>query len=723
MTSSPVPTMHPYDVRAFASPRALALLLRLTGTYLEMTNNENLRAQVNSLKYEVENLRQDKELVALRHEKELRDAQVKTEAEFKKTQAAESVNFKSTRKLESVQQELREAQSQAINEKASFDRRLREAQEQQRSLQEDADDALARLSDQERQFQHTLRDVETKRATLQENLDRTQAELSSMIADLKETQDKAAENQMEVQRLNAENKELKEHAGDVQALSHVQRELSEQVAYIRKLESSNREQGAELRRLRDANKNTGVVEEQKRSLEIELQVMKDVERQLGESELQRELLEDERRMWTSILEREGQDNEYDTPEAVVKGLVQEQIQRAGLVDRIGQFEAEMAGKDETIQTLENETNTLKAELQKLRSTSNAFSVRPDAKALKRAEQQRALAMREVKLLREQLKTYDAEETMILNDENKNFDDQKANQIRDLETLIDQYRAEMQSLSDELSKAEVPKPATPPPPSSSSSPTRGTKRPHEDDENSSSATTEQLGPLLRKNKTLQATLSESQSRTTLLERELSSLKKQLKSLRSKPRILALHSNPTADYERVKLSTLSTLRSENAALLAQLRGNNDVLNKVKMVPISTLENRDLQMEELRKTIAQREKELLRRREFFASKADEFRGIILSALGWKVNFMKNGKAKLTSLFYVNPKGDEEEEDGEDANSILLDGERGTMQFTGGKESEFARECRDLVRYWVEERKEIPCFLAAVTIELFEKGTRAVG
>lgn len=603
-------------------------------------------------------------------------------------------------------------------------------------MQEELDDALARLADQDRQNRHQINDVEAKRSALQEMVDQLRKDLTSVSSNLEQAQEELAEQKAVTEHLETENVNLKSKAGDVETLSVVQRELSDQVTHIRKLETTNREQLSELRSLRDAHKKFGVVEEQKRSLEIELQIMKDVERQLGESELQRELLQDERRTWTSLLEREGQDNEFDSPEAVVKALVQERIHNAGMVDRVGQFEADLAGKDEVVKALETEATSLKAEIRTLRSASASSTKGTDAKAMKRLEQQRGLALREVKLLREQLKTYDSEETMMVEDGTTNFDEQKVKQIAKLESLIDRYRSEMQSLSDQLSTLEQqqsqqpPKPPTPPPAVPESSSLLGTKRPLEDaspseDPSTSSA---QLGSLLRKTKNLQSDLSKSQDRTKLLETELRSAKKQLKSLRSQPRILSLTSNPTTDYEKVKLETLRVLREENAALLVQLRGSNGKEGAgPKTVPASTLENKELAMQELSATIRQRDKELARRRDFFASKAAEFRETVLNVLGWKVNFMKNGKARLTSLFYIAPGGGKggEEGDEEEENAILFDGEKGTMQFSGGANSEFARECRDAVRYWVEERKEIPCFLAAVTLEFYERSTstRAVG
>lgn len=41
---------------------------------------------MNTLKYELENIKQERDLVGLRHEKELRDLQLKADADFRKAQ-------------------------------------------------------------------------------------------------------------------------------------------------------------------------------------------------------------------------------------------------------------------------------------------------------------------------------------------------------------------------------------------------------------------------------------------------------------------------------------------------------------------------------------------------------------------------------------------------------------------------------------------------------------
>lgn len=174
--------------------------------------------------------------------------------------------------------------------------------------------------------------------------------------------------------------------------------------------------------------------------------------------------------------------------------------------------------------------------------------------------------------------------------------------------------------------------------------------------------------------------------------------------------------------IKQSTLNALRTENASLLAQLEGTYNA----KVVPISVLDNARRTIEELKMHIAEKEKRMTRLKEIWSAKSLEFREAVASVLGWKMDFMPNGRVRVTSMFYPaggggGGGGGEGESEGEGNNSIIFDGEKGTMKISGGPDGLFAREIKNLVRFWVEERKEIPCFLAAMTLEFYEKTTRA--
>jgi len=95
----------------------------------------------------------------------------------------------------------------------------------------------------------------------------------------------------------------------------------------------------------------------------------------------------------------------------------------------------------------------------------------------------------------------------------------------------------------------------------------------------------------------------------------------------------------------------------------------------------------------------------------------------LGWRLDFEPNGRVKATSMFYPKlPKRKDSDKDGgvdeeEGSSFILFDGEQGTMKVSGGPQSQFAKEIRGLIEFWVDGRGQVPCLLAAMTLEFYER------
>lgn len=611
-------------------------------------------------------------------------------------QALDSSNQAATRKYESLARELEESQDQAINQQHDLEKKVRILQNQNRSLQEEADEARTELSSIDRQHAHQLREMETKHATLQKTLDDLRTDLESKSTALQTVQDRLSQRETEVGRLESDVLRLKAQTGDAETLGVIKKELSGQVAHIKKLESTNREQATELKHFRKMHKAVEIVEEEKRVLENKLRMVDDLQKEVREAQLQRQILEDERKSWTSYLQNEGgigSDAEFKSPEALARALVQERLEKASLVDRLGAVHPEILEKDEIIKSLEAERCRLQNEVEKLRVSGGSG----DSRFRSRLERQRALAVKEVDYLREQLRTFDSEETTYL-PENK-FDEQKQKRIRNLESVVDQYRIELQTLNDELRKREEQFPLAD---------LHGLKRAREEAEEPDDG----LGQLSRKNRKLQDDFSALQQSRALLQKELTASQAQLASLQqsSRMRILSLRSNPTANAEAIKLSTLNSLRTENKALLAQLDG---APHTVKVVPISTLENVRMEIRDLESMVAEKEKSRLRLRQIYAMKTLEFREAIASILGWSINVMPNGRFRMSSIF--NP-GDEDEDD-RGSNALIFDGETGTMKISGGPTSDFALEIQHLITYWVKEKGSIPAFLAACTLEFVGK------
>ena len=682
-------------------------------------------------------MKQDREVVNLRHEKELRDVQVKAEADFKRAQASESSQHVSSRKYEALSKELKETQDQAINRQQDLEKKLRSFQEQNQSLQDDVEEGQAELSSMDRQHKHRFQEIESKHAALQKTLNDLRADLENKSSTLNTTQERLTQKESEVGSLESEVLRLKAQTGDADTLAVIKRDLSDQVAHIRKLEMTNREQVTELKHFRRVHKAVEIVEEEKLVLQNKVAILDDLHKQLREAQLQRQILEDERQSWTSYLQSQNENGtlEFSTPEDLARALVRERTETATLSHDMGIIRSELLEKDGIITSLEQERSQSRTELDKLKAGGGSS----DSRAKARLERQKALAVKEVELLREQIRTFDSEE-ITYHSEN-HFDEQKQKRIQDLESLVDQYRSELQTLTTDLSKHEDQKPII------NNNNNNPLKRPHEEDTNDDNK--DYIGELVRKNRKLQDTLSTLEKSHTLLKSEHQAASLQINQLQSslQTRVLALRANPTSSAESIKIRTLSSLRAENAALLAQLTSPSPLPNpnpnanhhnhhhhhqqvSAKTVPLSTLENARAEIEEQKSIVAEKEKRMLRLKQIWSLKSLELREAVASLLGYQMDFVANGKFRLTSIF--SPGDGVGDGDGgvgggigaggggTGGNSLIFDGETGTMKISGGNESAFAREIRPLIKFWVEERGEIPALMAAYTLEAYDKSMR---
>ncbi|OQO11626.1 hypothetical protein B0A48_03353 [Cryoendolithus antarcticus] len=668
-------------------------------------STETLRTQVRTLQYELDALKQERELHTLESQSEIREVQARAEADYKRALDAERARDTAVKKVEGLAREVQDVRIKSENERGVLEKRIRGLGEESRGLREEVEELRGEGEEGRRVLERRCGDLEERLSRSKGEADEAEREKGRLREGLSEAHERFQERERRVGELEEEVLGLKSREGDRESLDLVRKELGEQVEYIRRLEGMLRDQGNELKRLKGTARSVEVVEEEKRGLEAKVRIMEDLRRELAEAQLQRCILEDEKRGWRSYLQNEGAGEEvaFETPEEMAKAFMHERLERLELVDRLGAVQPELNVREENIRALQDDKAALQSELDALRSAASrvpATVSAPDAKARARLERQKNLAIKEVEYLRAQMKTFEAEEAQFNAAE---VDEAHAKRVQELEDLLQQHRTELETLHADLSALEshAPPPVVSP-----------NKRPREDDETDSSHL---VGELRRKTRALQDELTTTQHRASILEADLRASTTQLSALRSasSTRTLELRSNPTADYERVKLSTLHTLRSENTALLAQLEG---VPHSAKVVPISTLDATRLQLTELQDTIKGMEKKSLRLKQIFSSKSLEFREAVASILGWKLDFQPNGRVKCTSILYPTHMGAEGEEV---ENSITFDGEQGTMKVSGGPKSVFAGEIRESVEFWVEGRREVPGLLAALTLEFYEKQT----
>ena len=647
---------------------------------------------------------QEKEIALSQQNNKTEQARRREQEETQQRQIAEAAQSRAVEQVEAFKAEIDQLKDASDHDKKALERRLREAQDETGLLQEQIQDLSTAKEEAARMNEKKVSDLQMQVSAMSRTTEEQGQESHAREEVIQQTQAQVAERDAQIASLEADVLRLKAQSGDVDTMEAIQRELSEQVQHIRTLETTNREQLAELKHLRSVNKAVEVVEEEKRSLQRKLESTEHLEAELAEARLQRQRLEDERLSWTSYLEKSTESGaaEFDSPEELARALVQERLTIASYVDQVGALHGEITALQNTVQSFEQERKQLLGDLEAAKMTASASST---DKARLRLERQRQLALKEVEYLRAQLKAFDTEDQTM---QPEQFDETRAKRIQELESLVDTYKGELQAVHAQLSASEPTNPISTP---TTPQPLAGSKRANPDSDSGDSH--EQFGQLTRKNRKLQEEISTLQTKLAMQEKELSVNKEQLTAAKehSSTRILSLRSNPTSDYEAIKQSTLDALQKENKDLLAPLRSKHAPKDpNISYIPTTVLGAMEREIAAAKAETASAQKSARRLKEVWGSKSQEFKEAIFSTLGWTVTFIPNGKMRVESTFYPSQTDEHE-------NSIVFDGERGTMKVGGGPRSEFAKRISDQIGFWVREKGCIPGFLAALTLEFYEE------
>ncbi|OAA35938.1 Mitotic checkpoint [Metarhizium rileyi] len=662
---------------------------------------EALKAEIGTLRYHMQTAEQEKDIALSQQSNKVEQARRREQEELQQRQLAEAEKAKATVLLESITAEMNEMRERSESDVKALERKARETQDEARLLQEQLDDLSTAKDEAARIADRKMNDMQMQITALHNSIQELEHESHCREENVQQANSVVAEKETQIARLEADVLRLKAQSGDAETMEVIKRELSEQVQHIRALEATNRDQLSELKRLRSLSKAVEIVEEEKRSLQRKLESAESLEAELAEARLHRQRLEDERLAWVSYLNNSSETgyDEFESPAEMARTLMEERLTTASYVEQVGALRAEISAQQNSMHLLQEEKCQLKEQLESAKAATGVLSA---DKARQRIDRQRTLALKEAEYLRAQVKAFDDEDQSM---QPEKYDETRAARFQELETLIEEYKAEVQTLHTELSSRE---PATGP---SVIQPLPGTKRFRSEDDDAH----EQLGQLTRKNRKLQEEINGLQTKITMLEKDLSTNSKQLSAVKEQhsTRVLSLRSNPTSDFEAIKRSTLEALKKENSDLLIQLRAKHPN-PAVAVIPTSVLGAMEREIAAAKAETASAQKSARRLKEVWGSKSQEFKEAIFSTLGWTVTFIPNGKMRVESTFFPSQTDEHE-------NSIVFDGERGTMKVGGGPKSPFARRIGDQIGFWVREKGCIPGFLAALTLEFYEEHTKA--
>ncbi|KAJ7093951.1 spindle assembly checkpoint component Mad1 [Mycena belliarum] len=483
----------------------------------------------------------------------------------------------------------------------------------------------------------------------------------------------------------------------------VREELHRQASYLRTLEATNSRLTAELTVLRERHTSIEVLREEKRGLEIKLQPLEAFRERVVRLEAQVEAGREERETWARNQATSSSSASTSTPPvSVTHTLSALRLQHAQLLEDHGATSALLRAKEAELADAEQRVADAQNNIERLESEVGILT---DKAA--RCEQHASLADREVGFMKALLSSYSLEEA------NKDPTGEpvtgggiRAEQVQNLEALLQDYKAANIRLSQQVNEAAQREPADV---------TEARVRELDTERAARTAAQEALDTALAEVKAQAMTIDR-------LEQELFELSGEIAGGRHVPpgvRVLSLADTPELllrDAPQAREAETARVRGENAALLQQLAAlqaggaraeegsGNDAEN---LVPRESWDAVCNERDDLQKVVRQKETRLKRLQEVFKSKAEEFKESIAALLGVKLAFFPSGQVRVTSLYDL------------DATFVFKPSAAGGMELVaqgeGGPE-----DLPSMLTYWVGTEQCIPGFLASVTLEVYDRWKR---
>jgi mitotic spindle assembly checkpoint protein MAD1 len=214
--------------------------------------------------------------------------------------------------------------------------------------------------------------------------------------------------------------------------------MAEATKYIHQLESTNRKQSSELDHLHPLAQKASISLEKIHTLETQLSLMDNLRKRATEMEIEITLLGKEKLAWSAFLDSTETDQR---PEDIMRELSQERLAHTATKETLQRLETEITDLQKQARGSGERVDELTSQLAENKDQTTKLERRYE-----RLERQKHLAQKEVMFLKEQLRTYDSEETMFLNA--ATVDAQKSNRIEQLEKLIEEYKSELDRLNKE-----------------------------------------------------------------------------------------------------------------------------------------------------------------------------------------------------------------------------------------------------------------------------------
>lgn len=643
-------------------------------------STRKMEEEIVTLRYQLSTSIDERERDKVRYESSIRELENKVKTEGQRADSLESDQLFLFEKQKEIADTLERARQE-------FDQERQQMQSTMAELRTKCTDLETQLADQEasarsttNRLQTQISDVEAERDNFASTFDDLNGQVANLNEQLSAKQKTIVEQAEEIDQLKSSNFNLKHLESQQESADIVRNELKEQVEYIHKLEAQIESLNSQLKRLTEDHQLVEIVREEKAALEVKLRSLQEAQESAASNELLLLQLQQEKQRWASFLEK---DDSYSTPEDIVRALMHERVEKAGLLDQLGRAEADYSAERERNEALSKQLEDIRDQLTEAKDQHNN-----DLDNITRLENQKQLAVKEATMLREQLKSYDDEEKLAKDQ----YDETKSQRIDELERLLDSSRKELDTISKQLSKKEseitvLNSPA---------------KRRRSEDHG------DRISESLRKIRGLQVELDRTKVQLAEKTKEIEAYERRVASLEeagtTRHRILQLRDNPTSRHEAIKASMLKALQKENEALLGQ--------QKAAMVPVSTVDRLREEIKELERDVQEQKKSKERLSTVYKKLSTELRQTVYSLLGYQVDPQPNKKVKVKSMFATSE---------DEVLTFAPDTKSKEKKFILIDDSPYTKQHENLVTFWIKERNDVPSFLSALTLELYDQTTKA--
>ncbi|ODQ59571.1 hypothetical protein WICANDRAFT_104658 [Wickerhamomyces anomalus NRRL Y-366-8] len=635
------------------------------------TNNDptydELKSQINSLNYLISDLKNQVELGKIESEQKINELTKELSQQHLKNDNISSDQVFLYNQNKELQSKLTHVNENFTEEREKYENEIR-------TLKTDLFNYKKQYDEVQSESKYKLSQVEQEQHNNQaqiQNLNQLNTELSNELDAKNDLINKLKlkfnEQNTTIEKLNSDLMSIPSR-DEIASVETIKKQLSEQISYIQELEMKNLTQAEQIKKLTLNKQNVEILKEEKASLTKKLGKIDELNDTINDLNLQVLNLQQENSKWKVYL---NEDDDVKIEEFVknFKLIKDENILLKGNFNKV----------DTELKSFKNTYNELFITHETLNKNSQALtkSYSNLEKLNNEIEQQKNLAFEESNFLREQLKNLDQE--LSLNEDDKN------KYIRNLEGLVDEYKNKINELTKQI-------------PKDSSSNKRQRTEDDENDEDTTRNFQKSVSRLEDENFQLNNKFSKLLNENSVLLKKIESFQ-DIKE--KKIRILQLRNNPYSNDQFIKKELIDTLTKEN----------NDLLNKTPLgetIPKSIYDRSQLENQALERKIHDLNKRIQRLREIFSAKSLEFIDAVYSLIGFKLEFLPSNKIKLISKYVKN-----------DKNCLLIDPVKQTFKTSkdNDEDDEFFQTCDTLIDFWIKEKNDIPSFLAALNLELFEK------